>query len=393
MCGIFSIMPCGNLDAETQLKLKLLFIHLAVFNDSRGGHSWGVWGQRQERVAGLHHIGTTGAEQLRAFVNEWKPEINGNWIGGHTRFGTAGERSVVNSHPFEQPNITLAHNGVLTVHGTIEGTKHVVDSGQLCQYLNQTIDRNPDLPFEEQFKLGIADASGSIGLLMSRPNGELYAYASSQELNIAYASWGYAISSDDRHLEAALKLAGLEYFGVEAISEGMLMAPWYNMEDFHAPARVSYYKQRSWRDYQPSIPVLGGGQPSTTPFAGGYQTWKEREQTKSTPSGVGTAGIKFGEERSLMDLIAEEEMDGFRIIEGDLKDSDPMDDADTEFTDEDFHGDSCELCSALVGEGGGIVHDVTANTDWVACADCKRWIEAEQAEEDRAEFLSIHPQV
>lgn len=219
MCGLFAVIPTIPVTEALATKLRMLYRLLANQNDSRGGHSWGMWSYDYTPAKGLGKI-TDDLKELCEYTDLWKPKKHG-WIAGHTRYGTHGAKSVENSHPFQHENLTLAHNGVVTVDlDDKEVQAHVVDSGQLCIAISK---------FGMEKALGAT--TGMIGLLFNlESDNRLMAYRADQMLHFAVCPWGYAISSDKDHLKKALDFSGFFDAEIAPFTEYEVSAPWY--EDF-----------------------------------------------------------------------------------------------------------------------------------------------------------------
>jgi len=214
MCGLFAIIPTTEISEVFAVKLRFLAQILAKENDSRGGHSWGLWSYDYNPVRGLGDIAIEGLPTLIRFLESWKPKQNG-WMAGHTRFGTHGDNSIANAHPFVHGHLTLAHNGIVDVdikdHDVM---MHPVDSGQLCIAISKY-----------GLKESLERTSGSIGLLFNMKDNKLRAYKSGQTLHYAECPWGFAVSSDAYHLSAALHFLGMEGT-VKSFTSDMVSAPW-----------------------------------------------------------------------------------------------------------------------------------------------------------------------
>ena len=251
MCGLAAIFPFAGISKKQKADLRNLFLWLGAINDDRGGHSWGVWGRDTAINKGTGYF-INNVHHIKKIVAKW--DVTGsNWMALHTRFATHGAKTKANAHPFGYDKVTLAHNGVLTVHGEVEGKIPDVDSDHFAKYLNETLEANPYDSFNDNFKKAVKDISGSIGLLMSDEVGNLRAYASMQELHYAAGDWGYAISSSKAHLENALEAAGVSYNILMDVPDDTLIAPWYlNTPDVYAPsmAYTAYAgKAKGWGSY------------------------------------------------------------------------------------------------------------------------------------------------
>jgi len=258
MCGLFAVIPTMAVSAEFAQKLRFLIRTLARENDTRGGHSWGLWSYDYEPFRGLGKIGESMEDLVQFTDTCWKPKKNG-WIAGHTRFGTHGARSVENSHPFVHGDLTLAHNGIVQVKMEDEEVKaHPVDSGQLCIAISK-------FGMEEALK----NTSGMCGLLFSDAYRRLYAYRSDQVLHVAKCPWGYAISSDARHLRLSLEFCGFFDNEITEFTESTVLAPWY--EDF-VPFEVKTKGRTTYTTYGTTY---GGG---CGAGQNGYRWWEREDE-------------------------------------------------------------------------------------------------------------------
>lgn len=130
MCGLYGL-AYGGTESYAPSVVHLLSI-LALLNESRGTHSTGmalVNGSntrvyKQAVRASDYLTGKTGRAAMRAITNkieQREPFI----IIGHTRFGTVGEHTTRNAHPFynsrkgKKPMVIGAHNGSIYPWRTI----------------------------------------------------------------------------------------------------------------------------------------------------------------------------------------------------------------------------------------------------------------------------------
>ena len=275
MCGLFGVIPTAS---NYTRKLRQLFRELAKANDKRGGHSWGLWGKDQPAVRGLGQVSKEGDYVLTRVAKYW-PVLPGQWLAGHTRYGTHGSITVENAHPYDFDRFMLAHNGVVHVDG-FYAKDHPVDSGRIGLSIKK-----------HGFKDGMLKVHGSCGLILSK-DGLLWIYRHHQVLHVANGPWGWAFSSTRWHLMDALREAGLVYHCIKEVEEDVFTSPWTEgAENFAAPAGeilepiIKYswkgykqtdhkFDQAAWiRDTFPNLaPYLDeqadiDDEPITTPFA------------------------------------------------------------------------------------------------------------------------------
>lgn len=249
MCGLFGIVPIEGLSVELVGKARHLFATLARLNDERGGDAWGVWGRGQDVVKGLGEIGTSGRYKLNQLVKAWSPS-GGEWLVGHTRFGTHGSNSISNAHPFKVGGKVLAHNGVVAVDGFQR--HHVVDSGQIIHAVDAL-----------GWVAGMKRVSGSCALLVS-DGAKLLAYRDNQELSIAKTEVGWVISSSYLHLVAALRIAGITEPRIDQLETGVVVAPWdASWVPIEAPTspRTSSLDWADYRHNRASVTTMWGDCP------------------------------------------------------------------------------------------------------------------------------------
>jgi len=194
MCGLFSIFPKAGAD---ELSLRILALFLGIANVRRGSHSFGVWGKGVEpmRKTGALNDKDNIADFRRFVFESWHP-TEGQWFAGHTRQATHGARTVENTHPFSVGNLTLAHNGVVSVDGFTD-KDHDVDSGRIALSI-----------VKHGWCDGLAKVSGSCALV-ANVDDHLLLYRHNQVLHIVSEAWGWAVSSEKNALVESCLMAGL----------------------------------------------------------------------------------------------------------------------------------------------------------------------------------------
>lgn len=269
MCGVFGVVSNTNDQVQIQ-KMKTAFVLLGIYNDSRGSHSWGMWSRYFESWRGLGYF-KNSPERAGTYMRAWGGEV-GDYICGHTRFGTHGEKSVDNAHPFDVRHITLAHNGVVNVDSdNNEVLMHPVDSGQLATLISLV-----------GVKKAVAETSGSMTLVWSdnQHNKDLFLYRHNQVLSIAMGPWGWAFSSCKDHLEHALAFAGLPVHSIMTPEEDQVICPWNEawVPDY-CPAAPDHYNFRSdWKSFgtTSSLPLLRKTEYAYNPL-GSYISGEDEE--------------------------------------------------------------------------------------------------------------------
>lgn len=220
MCGLAGLVITKPELLNIELA-KAMFTMLMIENDDRGGHSWGAWGNNLAPVRGLKKFRNTNDDFHNAVRDlTYKPGLN--FLFGHTRYGTHGEKNLSNAHPFEVNGLTLAHNGVVTVDGYGD-KEHPVDSGRIAMAI-----------VDHGWQQGMAKVSGMCSLLVSVGDCPMI-YRHDQVLHYAKFDWGTMISST----RADLDLVANAYFGLQNV-------------DIKEAERDVFY-QPGWGDiYQPA---------------------------------------------------------------------------------------------------------------------------------------------
>jgi len=195
MCGVFGFQ--WKKPPPMQQRAALLAV-LGVTNDSRGGHSWGWW---RADSGGLvaRGLGDIAPHVLKL--------ADAPSAFAHTRYGTHGDKSVENAHPFTMQGkggrIIGAHNGVLQNHLSLN-FKHkrefAVDSQHIFQHILD------GLPLDE------IDGYGTIEYVNPAKSKRIFLcrLTDTGVLSVRRCSHGVVWSSDGDHLEAAMAAAGID---------------------------------------------------------------------------------------------------------------------------------------------------------------------------------------
>lgn len=137
MCGLVGLI--AKTGAGLSHAHADMFEHLLIVDQVRGMDGTGAYGVMNNKQVSTFKVGTNASNAImQPEFDRFKEKIQRSFscVVGHNRKATIGGASSKNSHPFDEGDIILVHNGTLHNHKELDSTSDV-DSQAFARALNR----------------------------------------------------------------------------------------------------------------------------------------------------------------------------------------------------------------------------------------------------------------
>ena len=280
MCGLFGWDLIGRAEPLRQDQKASLALAMFLYNDLRGGDSWGIYRPSMPKED-PHRI-------IKGFGNgapSFRSIGGSDWVLVHTRKKTHGDIALPNQHPFEDGPIVGMHNGVISSH-TLANQEFKrefdVDSQHLIRHLAE------DRPLSDW------EALNGYGVLIwtdeRRPGQTLFVRFNTGSLCICRLEGGGLVwSSDESHLKKSLSVSELEIESRYAFPEDQVHGTLVGQDHLIVYKKwIRRAKPRYFGNTPYTGPYVHAG-PYVHPGAGVKKSQSEMVQAASAAAAVASA--------------------------------------------------------------------------------------------------------